>query len=139
MNHVSKKSEWQPEYSVHVAALDAQHRHLFSLLLEIEAALDRGQGTKAAERIIPGLIAYTQYHFGEEERLMALHSFPGLGAHKQEHEILTRRVLLFKKSHDEGKPAVPMSLLIFLREWLTKHILGTDMQYAEFFRRLGVS
>ncbi len=130
---------WQSSYSVQVAALDAQHRHLIALLNDLCEAVDLGQGLSVADQLLKQLIAYTKYHFGEEERLMAKYNFPGLAAHKLEHEILTRRVLLFKKSYDEGNSSlIPMSLLIFLQDWLKGHILGTDKQYGEFLNRQGV-
>jgi hemerythrin len=135
---MSEVLSWQPSYSVYVDALDAQHQKLFSVLEGLQAEIDRGQGRIAAERVFPQLIAYTQYHFAEEERLMEKYNFPGLAEHKLQHEILTRRVLLFKKSHDEGNSSVPLSLVLFLQEWLRNHIIGSDKQYGEFFKREGV-
>lgn len=136
---MSEIFRWQSSYSVQVDVLDAQHRHLIALLNDLREAVDSGQGASAADQIFKQLVAYTKYHFGEEERLMAKHDFPGLAAHKLEHDLLTRRVLLFKKSYDEGNTSlIPMSLLIFLQDWLKGHILGTDKQYSEFLNRQGV-
>ena len=130
---------WKPAYSVHVAAIDAQHRKLIRLLDELQRALQAGQAFTITDRIFRELVAYTDYHFKMEERLMQQHEYPGMAEHKFEHEVLTRRVLLFKQSYDQGKVAlIPMSLLLFLQDWLRQHILETDKKYGEFLNAKGV-
>lgn len=130
---MSEPLAWNPTYSVEIDAMDEQHKTLLGLVNELSTAVDRGQELTVTDRIFSKLIAYTKYHFTAEEWLMEQCDFPGLAAHKLEHEVLTRRVLLFKKSYDEGRsPLVPLSLLAFLQDWLKHHIVGSDKKYGEF-------
>lgn len=136
---MQEQFQWQPAYSVNVGVLDKQHQRLISLLQGLQAAVNRGDGPTAADRVFKELIAYTKYHFGEEERLMEQYGFPGLAEHRFEHEVLTRRVLLFKESYDKGRVSlIPTSLLAFLQDWLKRHILVTDKKYSEFLNSHGV-
>jgi len=52
------------------------------------------------------LAEYTVFHFATEEELMTRFSFPGLAAHKREHEACVAMVPEFKK-----KPAKIKNLL----------------------------
>jgi hemerythrin len=124
---------WNQAYSVRIDTMDEQHKTLIGLVSELQAAINRGDELDVTDRVFFKLIAYTKYHFTAEEWLMGQCDFPGLAAHKLEHELLTRRVLLFKKSYDEGKsPLVPLTLLVFLQDWLKHHIVGSDKKYGEF-------
>ncbi|MGZ4789783.1 MAG: hypothetical protein ACXVZX_14790 [Terriglobales bacterium] len=37
-----------------------------------------------------------------------------------------------------GKPGVPVSLLLFMQEWMKQHPLTTDRQYSAFLNARGV-
>jgi hemerythrin len=130
---------WKPEFSVRVAAMDEQHKKVFKLINELQQALDEGRALSIAGHVFTEMSAYSQYHLGAEEQLLEKHGFPSLAEHKLKHEILVRRLMLFKQSYDEGKASViPVSLLSFLREWWTKHILEADQRYSEFLNSQGV-
>jgi hemerythrin len=130
---------WKASYSVQNTTMDAQHKKLISILDDLHRAIESGQKTSLLDRTFQDLIAYTKYHFKTEELLMEQQQYPGMADHKFEHQVLTRRVELFKQSYEAGKVAlIPMSLLIFLQEWLTKHILGTDKKLGEYLRLRGL-
>ncbi|HLK67818.1 MAG TPA: bacteriohemerythrin [Bryobacteraceae bacterium] len=122
--------EWNNEYSVRIGSIDAQHRNLFATAQKLYAAMSAGQGKSALARILDRLVQYTASHFAHEERLMRLHGYPGLAAHKAEHEALTKRVLKFQQDYQSGKVSMTVQLLQFLKDWLEKHIRGSDMRYV---------
>jgi hemerythrin len=129
---------WKPSYSVGIGKIDGQHKKLVSMLNDLYDALEHGEGANAADKIFGDLVAYTVYHFGEEEQLMQEHNYPGAVPHKNEHEALTRRVLEFKKSHDAGRVSIPVSLATFLQDWLKHHIQSTDHKLGEYLNTQGV-
>jgi len=54
---------WNEKYSVGIAEIDAQHRHLVKMVNDLYEAMYAGQGREALGKILSGLIRYTQTHF----------------------------------------------------------------------------
>lgn len=131
--------EWNPEYSVGVPSIDAQHQMLFRLAGELYQAMSTGQGKAALGRILDRLVQYTATHFAHEERLMRLVDYPGFAAHKLEHEGLVRKVTQFQADFNAGKVAISVQLMQFLRSWLDAHIRGSDKSYAPSMVRKAVA
>jgi len=131
--------EWKPQYSVQIGSIDGQHQNLFRIAGELYAAMSAGQGKAALARILDRLVQYTAVHFAHEERLMRLHDYPGLAAHQAEHEALTKQVLTFQADFQAGRATMTVQLLHFLRDWLEKHIAGSDQKYAPHLRNKAVA
>jgi hemerythrin len=124
--------EWSNSYSVAIGSVDAQHQNLFAIARELHAAMVAGQGKASLTRILDRLVQYTVVHFAHEERLMRLHDYPDMAAHKAEHDALTKQVLAFQQDFNAGRAAITVQLLHFLKDWLEKHIKGSDLKYAPF-------
>lgn len=122
--------DWKPSYLVHVDEIDRQHQRLVQLINSLHDAMKIGAPKQALERIVSDLVTYTRFHFGNEERLMRLHGYPDIADHIQEHSQLTATVARFEEDLRAGKVAISISLMQFLKSWLTGHILGSDMKYA---------
>ena len=131
--------EWKPQYSVQIASIDGQHQNLFRIGAELYAAMSAGQGKAALSRILDRLVQYTAVHFAHEERLMRLSDFPGLAAHQAQHQALTKQVMAFQSDFEAGRASMSVQLLHFLRDWLEKHIAGSDQQYAPYLRNKAVA
>jgi hemerythrin-like metal-binding protein len=131
--------EWKPQYSVQIPSIDGQHQNLFRVAGELYAAMSAGQGKAATSRILDRLVQYTSVHFAHEERLMRLHDYPALAAHQAEHEALTKRVLAFQADLQAGRATITVQLLHFLKDWLEKHIAGSDQKYAPYLRDKAVA
>jgi hemerythrin len=124
--------EWKDTYAVHIDVIDSQHRRLFQLAGELHTAIAAGEGRLALDGILDNLVEYTAVHFAHEEYLMSLCQYPNLAAHKAEHDALTRQVLEFRDSFRQGRTTILFQLLVFLRNWLERHILQSDHQYAPY-------
>lgn len=130
---------WGPEFEVGIMQIDAQHKRLAELVNEMFEAMTQGHGREVLGRILNDLSSYAVTHFKTEEELMQKHGFPGFAEHKAKHDSMTRKVVALKQEHETGKSAVITNKVgKFLRDWLTKHIQGTDKQYAAFLRGKGV-
>jgi len=124
--------EWKDEYSVRVISIDNQHQTLFRLAGELHAAMVAGQARGVLAKTLDRLVQYTAMHFAHEERLMRLHNYPDLPAHRAEHQALTTQVLKLQADFQGGKATITIQLLQFLKDWLEKHIKGSDLKYAPF-------
>ncbi|MBK6608850.1 MAG: hemerythrin family protein [Leptospiraceae bacterium] len=122
--------------SVGVMQFDNEHKFLIKYLNELNDAIKIGSSQTIMEEILVKIMHYTKSHFAHEEKYMTRYNYPGYEAHRQEHAMLTEQVSEFYKRFTEKKASFSLELIRFLYGWLTKHILGTDMKYKEFFSKL---
>ncbi len=128
--------EWKKEYSVSVKKFNDDHKKLFGYLNELHQGLVSGIGIADMSYILKGLIDYTRTHFQTEERLMEKNGYPHFVEHKKEHDNLLQKVDVFYDEFSSGKKAFTIELLTFLDDWVTDHILKTDMKYKPFFEKI---
>lgn len=130
--------DWKDDYSVGITKIDEQHKKLVGFLNELYDAMKAGKGKDTLDKVLVGLVEYTKTHFATEESLMRLHKYPDYDAHKEKHDKLTAYVLDLKTKFDAGQISNPIQITNFLKDWLGKHILGTDKMYGPFFNGKGV-
>jgi|SRR5208282_5477981 len=129
---------WTEAYSVNVATLDTQHQRLFVIINELNEALASGEGGAVIDSVLRRLVEYAQTHFATEEKLLADHKFPNLTGHRGGHDKFFQSIAKFREDFRAGKPGVPVSLMLFLRDWLKEHILVHDKAYTGFLNSRGV-
>ncbi|MBF0142047.1 MAG: hemerythrin family protein [Magnetococcales bacterium] len=117
--------EWSEKLSVGIASVDEDHRKLVSLVNDLFSACFAGVGDEAVASILSEVVSYTQYHFGHEEAFLSARNSPALPAHAEEHRQLTEQVLAIAR---QGREALSEEVLLFLRDWLAHHIMGTDKE-----------
>ena len=130
---------WNDSFSVKVKQFDDQHKKLVDLVNKLHDSMKEGKGAAGAKEVLNSLITYTQTHFADEERLMKQHGYPSYEQHKKEHNQLVMKVSDIKKLIDEGKMLISHELMVFLKEWLVKHIQGEDKKYGPFLNGKGVA
>lgn len=112
-----------------MADLEAEHALQYKLLSEAERLLAAGDSGAAAEAA-DQLYNYSEVHFGSEQVLMRLHSYPGYQAHLREHgELLTALKHLVSEIHEGSVVGAGA-----IRRWLTIHIHNSDREFVEFVR-----
>ena len=136
---MDKPFRWDHSYSVNIAEMDHQHQRLFRMVAELEHALRTGRADSIIDEVLEKVIQHTISHFAAEEDLMQQHGFPGLAAHRCDHQTLAQQLAAFNLSTLAGRPDIPPALLVFLQSWLRDHILKTDKEYSEFLNARGVS
>lgn len=130
---------WGPTLAVGVKEIDDQHQKLIALINQLNDAMVAGKGKETVGKVLADLIAYTQYHFSTEERLMAQHRYEFTTAHKEEHSKLVREVGEFEKKFDAGNTFLSVEMMRFLRDWLSNHILASDKKLAKALNSASVS
>ncbi len=117
---------WSETMSTGIAEIDEQHRTLIGMLNDLHDAMISGQGGGKASGIVERLVEYAMTHFDLEERLMATAAASELAAHKAEHEDFKKRIGVFKREVPDWGVFVSMDMIVFLRDWLTNHIMEMD-------------
>jgi hemerythrin len=130
--------DWETRYSVGVKQIDTEHQRLIGIINELHEAMTKGKGKDILERILGDLLEYTETHFTNEEALMQKAGYPGFEAHHVLHTDLVRQVKELQAKAKAGSALVSISVLNFLREWLTSHILNTDKQYQSHLNSKGI-
>lgn len=131
--------EWTDKLSVGVSQFDNEHKKLVAMVNDLFDAVQGGRGKEALAKILDGLIAYTKTHFANEERYFQQHGYPDLAAHKAEHDALAKQVMEVQRKYHSGATAtLSMEVMNFLKNWLVRHIQGTDKKYGPFLNGKGV-
>jgi hemerythrin len=121
---------WRDDMSVGVPVLDDDHKTLINLLNDYVDALDNEEGLFVTDTIFTALGQYIDTHFRREEEIMAKAGYQDIVAHKAVHASMEAQ---FGDLRDrfllDPSDAAQNRLKDFLHDWLTDHILKTDMAY----------
>ena len=126
--------KWDSSIELGIPTIDEQHKALFGWVDTLNIALKNGDGAEAVGEVIWNLITYVTEHFSEEERLMLSCNYPGLAAHRKEHDEFVSRLREIQVSYIDGHE-MGHSILDFMVDWLVCHIKGTDQGYNRFINQ----
>ncbi len=126
---------WDEKYSVGIKMIDSQHKQLFELISRFYEAICQKEAKRGMSEALQGLVDYTKTHFMTEEAYMLKYDYPLYKGHKLEHDIFIEKVAGFQTRFQEGRLLIPAELANFFRDWLSKHILVKDQDYAPFLHK----
>ena len=130
---------WNQNMSVGVKVLDDDHKRLVALINELHDALKTGHGKDALGKILDSLVSYTKSHFAHEEQFFARTNYPDSAAHKKQHDDLTKQVLEVQTKFKNGATGnLSLEVMMFLKDWLTNHIQGSDKKYGPYLNSKGI-
>ncbi len=129
---------WTPKMSVGIATIDKEHQGLFDIMNRLHEGMLAGRGNETLRPVLTELGQYTKVHFGNEEALLRSHGYSRLAEHLTLHQSFRSKVAELDAQIKAGAVALSVATLNFLRDWLSKHILGIDMLYKDFLASKGV-
>jgi len=131
--------EWTAELSVGINSIDEQHKKLINMINALNDAMLTNSSNELLGKIFTCLAAYTQKHFAYEENMFAEFGYTDSQEHKRQHEELIAQVIELKEKFMENpQGTISADLMLFLKRWLTNHIMRTDKEYTEFLLSKGV-
>jgi len=131
--------EWTAKLSVGIDSIDEQHKKLVNMINALNDAMLTNSSDELLGKIFTGLAAYTQKHFTYEENMFAEYGYTDSEEHKRQHnELIAQVVELKEKFIENPQGTMSADLMLFLKRWLTNHIMRTDKEYAEFLISKGV-
>ena len=132
--------KWSEVMSVGVPLLDGDHKCLIGLINRLHESLQDGAGPDVLDEIFDGLIAYIEFHFAREEKVMDACGFPGAKVRQAEHAYFTQHLYDLRDCNVPGAgPAITDEVLHYLKSWLSHHILIHDMAYKPYLEHNPVS
>ncbi|MEJ1966225.1 MAG: bacteriohemerythrin [Gammaproteobacteria bacterium] len=133
-NKLSSYFEWDPaRLSLQIREMDDEHQVLIGMMNELHTAHGRSAPIGQQLRELDALVAYTRKHFADEEVYMERIAFPGLRIHKGVHKQLLEKLAAFQQGC-RANQKLPNDLFVFFKMWLSAHICGIDMKYAQHAR-----
>lgn len=131
---------WSEDLTIGVAAVDADHRKLFSLVNYLYDSMIQGKDKPVIDDFIDSLIIYTRQHFDREETFFEETVYPDRAAHKKEHEDLIAQITDAHKKYKANASSTQLLEMIgFLNKWMIEHIRKSDQKYAPYLKARGIS
>ena len=121
--------EWRDGFKIGVSQVDAEHRHLFTLVKSLNAA--------SVDATLGELLDYVVTHFTNEQHLMETSGYPDFRAHLALHEQFSAQVADFLSNGDEWSDERVQELRKFLNKWLVGHILTHDLRFGKWYEEHG--
>ena len=128
--------QWEIEYAVGEAEVDAQHKELMYLINDLinHSTGSLAEGKKYFAEKGPMIGEHAITHFETEEKLLIKTSYKNLEDHKKEHENLTSKIVTIQNKLSSSEDVNLFNLTVIFREWFLTHILLYDIEAKDFFR-----
>jgi hemerythrin len=124
---------WNSSYCARHPEMDAHHEQLASLLNELAGAFHTQAPAAAVLPILDALERHTLEHFSSEDRLMQETGYPA--SPEQEHADLLLQLRGTRQDIADGAAQLSSTLLLFLKQWLLQHVMGSDRDLADHLRQ----
>jgi len=123
---------WSEKFTVGVKRLDFQHQQLFNIINDLIAYQDASPGSEPIAEVLERITQYADYHFKTEERIMKEYDFPDYESQVREHNEFRAKTAGFCADAIAGKPGLLREMLEYVQNWLTTHILESDVKLKYF-------
>ena len=128
-------TEWNARYELGVRELDDHHRKLVEILNKAYDLILYSYDEEKLHAILSELVKYTDYHFSSEEQMMKETGFPARKMHMSSHATFKEHLAGLRKSSRSSDPHVINEMVLFLWDWLNRHILDHDKKFAVYLSR----
>ncbi len=108
-----------------VAALEAEHEAIDSILNTLNKAMRAGAETPILIRILDIVVDYCGSHFAREEKFLGDHDGRNVDAHAAIHKMLAGQLLAIRARLNDGCPEASLDLVDHL-DALRAHIKHAD-------------
>ena len=130
------------KYKTGIELIDSEHRRLFEIIKEanelIHAEFLHDKYDEIL-RILNELRNYTETHFNDEEEFMEKINYPELEAQRKAHSAFIEKLVNINFAEfdeiDNNQQNYLLELINYLLNWLSNHILGSDLKIGEYVRK----
>jgi methyl-accepting chemotaxis protein len=123
--------EFTKKFSVKINEIDHEHKGIFDYMNKIHSAIKNSRPSAELMKLLKDLYTWTDNHFAHEEKLMMSINYIDFDIHVKSHKDLLGNVRAIIEKIESGEEVNLIKVLIFLKEWLIKHILGMDQKYSQ--------
>ena len=127
--------QWNDDWGLGIAELDAERRELVGLYNEIYLSLRRGDSRRTLLGGLTRLLDRAETLYAAEERAMETAGYPLWQDHRNEHRDYLQRMRRFEGALAEGRLEIDLPVLQFTRHWLNGHLEDADGNFGNFLAR----
>ena len=128
---------WTKSMEGGIPAIDGQHKELFR---QVDFLLNSDSPDRVVATI-QFLEKYVVDHVGDEEKMHRESGYPLADEHRKMHSDFTKAFLRLKDEYSRSGYNL-VTLLKLNRavvEWPKRHVMGADMEFADFYRSAVIS
>lgn len=128
---------WSERFSIGLKRIDHQHQQLFKIINDLISNQNAAPGSEFIAAILDRMTKYIDYHFKTEERVMMEYGYPEYALQVREHTEFKMKTTRFCMDHTAAKTDLTGEMLDYLQNWLTNHILQSDLRFKDFLIKNG--
>ena len=117
---------------LNIQEIDSQHEALIGLINQLHETMRQGAERAALDEQLSQLLEHTREHFSYEEQLMSQYNYPGIEAHKSDHNRLMQHLESLMERYRNGDILLSFAVVIELKGWATIHIEKSDKPLGVF-------
>jgi diguanylate cyclase (GGDEF)-like protein/hemerythrin-like metal-binding protein len=126
--------EWQEGYECGEPTIDREHRQLFDLGTALIAlAMRREHEPDRFRAALDDLFAHVEWHFHNEEELLARVCYPRLAGHRRSHAGLLTRARELERTVDSGAAGLGDLVDFLVTDVISGHLVRVDRDYFPLF------
>lgn len=118
--------DWTNSFEVGIDFVDDQHKIIIDLINQLITCYTDNRAKKQQKSVIKGLIDYTEYHFGAEEKYLRSKKHALTDEHKELHSVFIKSLHTFHKDFNSNKVQLNKEIIQFIQNWWTNHIKNED-------------
>lgn len=134
--------QWKPELATGVKQIDEQHKNLVDICsrtFTLAKSRDEVDHYDEIVSLLEELRDYTRYHFSFEESLLEKFNYTDFEQQKMEHYLFLKRIEKMDMGNiDKDQTNSVLEILDMLVDWISSHIMNTDMKYAQLLKANGM-
>ncbi|WP_160691115.1 bacteriohemerythrin [Clostridium sp. C2-6-12] len=133
--------KWKEEFNLNIEEIDKQHKKLMEIgkrAYDIAIIDDGYDRYDEIMEIIDELLEYTKYHFEYEEKMLKEYNYVHVHEQEEEHSFYIYKIksIASRDDIDENQRKIVLEVIDFLSEWISKHIMIADREYAVYLKRV---
>lgn len=122
--------QWKDEYAIGIEEIDSQHKTLLEFIADFEHAVAGHAHWNTVQPLIARTREFVKFHFAVEESLMHIVKYPGVDAHRAEHQHVLEQLAALE--HLVLRQETKGELQQMMRTWLFQHIIESDRPFARY-------
>lgn len=130
-----EKMAWQQSFNTGIRVIDDDHKMLFSIVNNLIEEVNEATEIepREIESLFEALVNYVDTHFAREEQFLEQFGYPELDAHRDKHDALRQQIDGIANDYKSAPDSIDLEkVCVFLINWLSQHILKSDMDYVPY-------
>ena len=128
---------WKSQYDTKIKKIDNQHKELVNILNLISDEKLINMTDEIFADVVDRILKYTNYHFSTEEEIMRKYDYQSIDHHIKEHKEFIKSIDDLIRKSKSIKIVLLSGLGNYIKTWIINHVLGVDMELAEYLISIG--